>query len=51
MLIEHVIKRHIIHDLRHLSDYKLGIMNMTLPGEEVNVVCDTTTIEVPLSRK
>ena len=51
MLIEHVIKRHIIHDLRHLSDYKLGIMNMTLPGEEVNVVCDTTTVEVPLSRK
>lgn len=42
MLMEHVKLRHIVHDLRHLSAYKSGVMNMEIPGEEYGEVIDMT---------
>ena len=45
MLEEHVKLRHIIHDLRHLSAYKSGVMNMEIPGEELGEVIDMTQEE------
>ena len=45
MLVESVKLRHIVHDLRHLSVYKSGVMNMEIPGEELGEVIDMTQEE------
>jgi hypothetical protein len=45
MLMEHVKLRHMVHDLRHLSAYKSGVMNMEIPGEEFGEVIDMTQEE------
>lgn len=50
MLREHRLLRHMFVDLKLISDYKDGILNMEIPGEEIKVVCDTTYKEKPLTR-
>ena len=45
MIQKHRELRHMFNDLRHLSEYKKGIMNMIIPGEEPGEVVDITQEE------
>ncbi len=45
MIKKHRQLRHMFNDLRHLSEYKKGIMNMIIPGEEPGEVINMTQEE------
>ena len=45
MMIESTKLRHIFDDLRILSEYKRGVINMTVPGEELGEIIDITQLQ------